>query len=460
MVMNQLSVIGMAAMGRNLAKNFASRGFKVGVFNRSFERTKELLDEKNDNIEGYEDLKSLVLRLETPRKIFLMVKSGDAVEDTIKQLRLILDKGDILIDCGNSNWKDTIKKQQELEEIGLEFVGCGVSGGWEGALLGPSIMPGGKKEVVDHLLPFLSAAAANDFGAGKCVTNVGLAGAGHFVKMVHNGIEYSIMQGIAEIYDIVKKLGLNHSQIQDVFISLNQGDNKSFLLDITESILKTEDNLASGLLLDKIDYRAGAKGTGKWTVEAAMDLGVAVPNIYAGLNARVMTEMNFRNKSYTNNSSASESIIDFDLEKLKRTLFNAVNGFYLISYQQGLELIHAANEEYKWNIDILEVLRIWQGGCIIRSKLLLTISDMFKAGKYPRENYDSTVSSINELKELLSSNKIYLSLPVINSTLDYILALEAKKLPQNMVQAQRDFFGAHTYRRTDREGVFTGGWTE
>ncbi len=459
MSMNQLSVIGLAAMGKNLAKNFASRGFQVGVFNRSFGRTQELLDENNEGINGYEDLKSLVLNLETPRKIFLMVKSGEAVEDTIKQLRMILDKGDILIDCGNSNWKETIKKQNELDEIGLEFVGCGVSGGWEGALLGPSIMPGGKKEVVDHLMPFLEAAAADDFGGGKCVTNVGLGGAGHFVKMVHNGIEYSIMQGIAEIYDIVRQFGYDQSKILDIFQSINVGDNKSFLLDITEDILRTNDNLGFGYLLDKIDYRAGAKGTGKWTVEEAMNLGVAVPNIYAGLNARVMTEENHKIKEFVAakvlNRTNKESV---DITNLKNILTEVVASFYLISYQQGIELIHAANEEYNWNIDMLEVLRIWQGGCIIRSKMLLTIAEHYRQGKYPQELFNQAINSVMELNNILATNQILIPLPVINSTRDYILSIESKSLPQNLTQAQRDFFGAHTYCRTDRDGTFTGGW--
>jgi 6-phosphogluconate dehydrogenase len=459
--MNQLSVIGLAAMGKNLAKNFASRGFQVGVFNRSFSRTQELLDEKNENINGYEDLKSLVLSLETPRKIFLMVKSGEAVEDTIKQLRMILDKGDILIDCGNSHWKETLKKQEELGEVGLEFVGCGVSGGWEGALLGPSIMPGGKKSVVEEILLYLQAAAADDFGGGKCVTNVGTGPAGHYVKMVHNGIEYSIMQGIAEIYDTLLKLGYSQPEVLEFFQGINTGDNKSFLLDITEEILKTNDYLTSEFLLTQIDSRAGAKGTGKWTVEEGMNLGVAVPNIYAGLNARVMTEVNYKTKEFVQTQSQQGvSKENIDKEELKNLLTRVVAAFYLISYQQGLELIFAANDEYKWDINILEVLRIWQGGCIIRSKMLLTISEHYNQGKYPQELHNQAVNSVGELLELLLNNKISVPLPVINSTRDYILAMESKKLPQNMTQAQRDFFGAHTYRRVDREGIFTGGWAK
>jgi 6-phosphogluconate dehydrogenase len=462
--MNQLSVIGLAAMGKNLAKNFASRGFQVGVFNRSFNRTLDLLDEKNENIQGYEDLKSLVLSLETPRKIFLMVKSGEAVEDTIKQLRMILDRGDILIDCGNSHWKETMKKQEELGDVGLEFIGCGVSGGWEGALLGPSIMPGGKKSVVEEVLPYLQAAAADDFGGGKCVTNVGTGPAGHYVKMVHNGIEYSIMQGIAEVYDILLNFGYDQSEILDFFQGINTGDNKSFLLDITEEILKSKDNLNGEFLLTQIDSRAGAKGTGKWTVEEGMNLGVAVPNIYAGLNARVMTEVNYRVKEYKDKefvTSQNQNTLpkeNITKEELKNLLNKVVAAFYLISYQQGLELILAANKEYKLDINILEVLRIWQGGCIIRSKMLLTISEHYKQGKYPQELYNEAKNSIAELSNLLLNNKIIVPLPVINSTQDYILAMESQKLPQNLTQAQRDFFGAHTYERIDRAGNFTGGW--
>jgi 6-phosphogluconate dehydrogenase len=457
--MNQIAVIGMAAMGRNLAKNFASRGINVAVFNRSFNKTQELLDEKNDNIVGYEDLKGLVLSLETPRKIIIMVKSGAPVEETITQLRLILDKGDILIDCGNSNWKETLKKQEELEKVGLEFVGCGVSGGWEGALRGPSIMPGGKPEVVESILPYLQKAAAPDFTGLPCVTNVGLGPAGHFVKMVHNGIEYAIMQGLAEVLDILHGLGYDQNKIQEVFAHLNTGDNKSFLLDITQEILKTQDILNSGYLLDKIDYKAGAKGTGKWTVEEAMNLGVAVPNIYAGLNARVMTETNHNISTFTK----GQPKLDLDLnemafDELKAVLYEVVKGFYFTSYGQGIELIFAANKEYNWKIDIQEVLRIWQGGCIIRSKMLLSISKMYIEGQYPTAIHDQTIIATNDLTHMLSDLGLMLSMPVIHASRDYILAIESKTSPQNLTQAQRDFFGAHTYLRNDKEGTFSGGW--
>jgi 6-phosphogluconate dehydrogenase len=453
--LNNVAIIGLATMGKNFAKNFASRGTRTAVFNRSYGKTEELVAENNDNIFGYEILEDCIKSLEKPRKIMLLVKAGSGTDETIEQILPFLETDDILVDCGNSNWKDTIRRQEYLTAKGIQFIGCGISGGSDGALLGPSLMPGGEKKSVDALLPFLKPVAARDFEGGDCVTNVGTACAGHFVKMVHNGIEYSIMQGIAEIYDVLRKLGYDQPAILEVFETLNTGDNKSFLLDIAVDILKAEDNLDSGWLLEKIDYRAGAKGTGKWTVEAAMDLGVAVPNIYAGLNARVITEANFTLKDFVK----SDNLFNSQAGKISTELLHKVMAaIYLISYEQGLEIIFAAEAEYKWNIDIQEVLRIWQGGCIIRSVMLKTISGFYKDGVYPQAQTTEGLNAIIELQKLFSQHNVNISLPVINATRDYILAVESKSLPQNIVQAQRDFFGAHTYMRTDREGVFTGGW--
>jgi 6-phosphogluconate dehydrogenase len=457
--LNNLAIIGLATMGKNFAKNFASRGTLTAVFNRSYNKTQELEAENNSNIFGYEKLEDCIKSLELPRKIFLLVKAGSGTDETIEHILPFLDKDDILVDCGNSNWKDTIRRQEYLTAKGIEFIGCGISGGSDGALLGPSLMPGGEKAAVDALLPFLKPVAARDFDGGDCVTNVGTACAGHFVKMVHNGIEYSIMQGIAEVYDVLRKLGCDQPAILEVFEKLNTGDNKSFLLDIAVDILKASDNLDSGWLLEKIDYRAGAKGTGKWTVEAAMDLGVAVPNIYAGLNARVMTETNFKVKDYfVKSKEVLNTTPNLNIETLTKTLHQVMAGIYFLSYEQGIELIYAANLEYKWDIELSEVLRIWQGGCIIRSQMLKTIMGLYSMQEFPKSYHDQTIVSILELQTILIENTLNISTPVINATRDYILALQSTSLPQNMVQAQRDFFGAHTYKRNDREGVFTGGW--
>lgn len=471
--LNNLAIIGLATMGKNFAKNFASRGTRTAVFNRSYSKTQELEAENNANIFGYQNLEECVKSLELPRKIFLLVKAGPGTDETIEHILPFLDKDDILVDCGNSNWKDTIRRQEYLTVKGIQFIGCGISGGSDGALLGPSLMPGGSKESVDALLPFLKPVAARDFDGGDCVTNVGTASAGHFVKMVHNGIEYSIMQGIAEVYDILRKLGYDQPAILEVFEHLNTGDNKSFLLDITVDILKAKDNLdplramasvgepdlhQPAWLLEKIDYRAGAKGTGKWTVEAAMDLGVAVPNIYAGLNARVMTETNYRVKDFFADTGLPPLSPTMDKESIQKLLHKVMAGIYFLSYEQGIELIYAAELEYKWNIDMQEVLRIWQGGCIIRSVMLKTIIGLYKMQEYPKTIHDQTVGAINHLQKMLLEINVVISTPVINATRDYILAVESKTLPQNIVQAQRDFFGAHTYKRNDREGVYTGGW--
>jgi 6-phosphogluconate dehydrogenase len=459
--LNNVAIIGLATMGKNFAKNFASRGTRTAVFNRSYSKTEELVAENNDNIFGYETLESCIASLEKPRKIMLLVKAGSGTDETIEQILPFLETDDILVDCGNSNWKDTIRRQEYLTAKGIKFIGCGISGGSDGALLGPSLMPGGEKTAVDALLPFLKPVAARDFNGGDCVTNVGTACAGHFVKMVHNGIEYSIMQGIAEVYDVLRKLGYDQPAILEVFQNLNTGDNKSFLLDIAVDILKAEDNLDSGWLLEKIDYRAGAKGTGKWTVEAAMDLGVAVPNIYAGLNARVMTETNFKVKEYFLKSKEILNLTPIlDIVSLTETLHQVMSGIYFLSYEQGIELIYAANLEYKWDIVMEEVLRIWQGGCIIRSQMLKTIIELYSIQEYPKLHHNKCIRAIGELQNILIQNKVYISTPVINATRDFVLAIESVSLPQNMVQAQRDFFGAHTYKRTDREGVFTGGWKE
>ena len=598
---NQVLIIGMAVMGKNFAKNFASKGVKTAVYNRSFNKTEELLAEKNPNLEGFADLKDAIDSLELPRKIFLLVKSGEATDETIEQIIPFLDENDILVDCGNSHWKDTQRRQKYLESKNIEFVGSGISGGSEGALHGPSLMPSGKKEVVDHLLPFLEKVAATDFSGRKCVTNVGNGASGHFVKMVHNGIEYAIMQGIAEIYDILRYNSYSNEEIHNVFAELNQGELKSFLLDITVKIFETKDNFGEensktkpnlifdiygviwkddgqnnwiektksfieqnshkynfyylsnlspnqlvefvksdvykyfsggygscqigvekpnplafqqllrsfnlkeaifidneernlemarnfglktilfdslytdilaeikgllgikGLLdsqenksylLDKIKDQAGANGTGSWTVESALELGVAVPTIAAAVFARSMSVRNqsfnkeifFKNKKVNNNNHLNQ-------EDLISTLKYVLKSVFTVSYLQGLDLIVCANEIYKWQVDILEVCRIWQGGCIIRSEMLKDLNEYFMENKKLDIEFHQLQQSISFINFSTLTPK-----PVIHSTFDYIFSITNKNLPTNLIQAQRDYFGSHTYKRIDKEGDFTGGW--
>jgi 6-phosphogluconate dehydrogenase len=460
---NQVAVIGLAPMGKNFAKNFASRGIQTAIYNRSFEKTQEILDENNENIQGYADLKECIHSLQSPRKIFLLVKAGAGTDQTVEQILPFLDKGDILVDCGNTLYKDTIQRQQKLEAVGIHFVGCGISGGYEGALKGPSLMPGGQPEVVNQLLEVLKPVSAKDFNGDDCVTNVGLAGAGHFVKMVHNGIEYAMMQGIAEVYDVLKNLGISNPEAKMYFERINTGQNKSFLLDITVDILGAMDKIGNpqDSLLDMIDSRAGAKGTGKWTVEAGMELGVAVPNIYAGLNARVMSEVWYQyNQQSEKLNIAFKDREGIDPEILVSMLNNLMYSIFVTSYWQGILLIDQANKDYNWNIDMAEVLRIWQGGCIIRSQLLVTLTELYKTSgtQFPSAIFGQCLLNIINFERMNLFVDIAPARPVIDSAKNYLTTILSNTAPQNLVQAQRDHFGSHTYKRIDQEGIFTNGW--
>ena len=456
--MNQIGLIGLGTMGAALARNLASKNYKTAVFNRTYSKTQEFIAlHGNQNLTSFEELKDFVESLEKPRKIILMVNAGDAVDQTIEHLKSFLEDGDILIDCGNSNWKDTLRRQSPVASTTvspsptIHFIGCGVSGGEEGALLGPSIMPGGDPKVITKILPILQAISAKDFEGKPCVTNVGLAGAGHFVKMVHNGIEYAMMQGISEIYDILRSSFHTNEEIHNAFKEFNQDELKSFLLDITVDIFETKDKLENGYLIDKISDKAGAKGTGKWTIESALDLGVAAPNISEALNARILSARNTSYKLGIYAASEEFTITKPDLEDLKYILQTV----FITSYLQGLNIIDAANKEYNWNIDIREVLRIWQGGCIIRSQMLKgLIFDFYTKSKTEK------IGFILEPFHKINTAFPFVPKLVISATLNYILVHSADKLPSNLIQAQRDHFGAHTYGRIDKGGAFSGGWKE
>ncbi|MEM1312473.1 MAG: NADP-dependent phosphogluconate dehydrogenase [Patescibacteria group bacterium] len=451
---SNIGLIGLAVMGKNLARNFAGKGFKTSVYNRSYQKTLDLLANNYDNLIGFESLTDFIESLERPRKIILLVKSGKPVDDFIDLLRPLLDEGDIIADCGNSNWLDTHKRQLELSKSGFDFVGCGISGGEEGALNGPSIMPGGDQKIVEQLLPILQQAAAKDFKGNPCVTNVGRYASGHFVKMVHNGIEYSMMQAITEVYDLLRSLSHSNEEIREYFERLNVGYNKSFLLDITIDILKSK-SAEGKFLIDIIDQKAGAKGTGKWTVESAMDLGIAVPNIFAGLNARVLSSktQNFTIEQKSYSPTTDSASIGFD------TLKSALETMFLVSYLQGIDLIIEANKVHNWSVNISEVCRIWQGGCIIRSNWLNLIPSLLanesSLSQSIHEYKDEFLSSFTKIQSLLGNQ---IPLPVLNATKDYLISVTSNNLPQNLIQAQRDYFGAHTYKIKGKPEIFTGGW--
>jgi len=368
----------------------------------------------------------------------------------------------------NSDPDSTTNSNSNSPKVHFHFVSCGVSGGESGALNGPSIMPSGKVEIVEQILPIFKQIAAKDFNGNPCVANIGKSASGHFVKMVHNGIEYALMQGIAEIYDILRYNSYGHEEICDVFVQLNQGELKSFLLDITIKILQTKDSLSDGFLLDRIKDEAQSKGTGSWTVQTALELGVAVPTIAAAVFARSMSE---RSQSFNTNKKTEDSVNvenihrHTDYEKrlnhvdLFQILQKLLYSTFLVSYLQGLDLIAQTDNFYKWNVGLVEICRIWQGGCIIRSEMLKNLSEYFYGDLKLQNDFFGEVT-------LFLYHKIdYRSLsntpkPVINSVIDYILSIQNKNLPTNLIQAQRDFFGAHTYERTDKTGTFTGGWNE
>ncbi|NJS41063.1 NADP-dependent phosphogluconate dehydrogenase [Candidatus Gracilibacteria bacterium] len=457
---NQIGIIGLGVMGASLAQNFASHGITTSVYNRSFGKTQNLLDKGLANIEGFEELEDFVNSLESPKKIILLIKSGEPVDLAIKSLIKFLDKSDIIVDFGNSFYKDTERRQMELQGK-VRYLGCGISGGEEGALHGPSIMPGGDKNAIEVLLPLLQKVVAKDFAGLPCVTNVGKFGAGHFVKMVHNGIEYAIMQGIVEIYDIMRSFGLNTPQIAEVFRKVDYGNIQSYLLDITISILSSEDKNGEGFLVEKVFEEAKAKGTGGWTVQCAIEFGAAVPSISAAVFARIMSA---RNQSYLANQIVNDlretRVVrksQEEIEAMTTTIFRTLEMVYLGAYLQGLDLIKQASDEKGYQINMDEVVRIWQGGCIIRSQMLSMLDTFWQEDKVKTHKILYEVKSdINYLRML--HNQSHTPKPVLNATYDYFQTIFAGRLPSNLIQAQRDFFGAHTYRRIDRPGDFTGGW--
>jgi 6-phosphogluconate dehydrogenase len=447
---SDIGVIGLAVMGANLARNLANKGLSVSVFNRTYAKTQELIDNYGQNLVGYEKIEDFIDSLQTPRRIIIMVKSGQPVDDLIAELMPVLGNGDIILDGGNSNWLDTLRRQEYLDFMGSKgrLVGMGISGGEEGALHGPSFMPGGNEVDVKNVLPVLEQAAALDFSGKPCVTNIGTGPSGHFVKMVHNGIEYALMQGIAEIYDILNYNSFSQEDLIKEFGGLNQGALQSYLLDITIQILGRKTESGDAYLVDKISDVAMAKGTGKWTVEAVLEFGVFAPTISAAVLARIGSARSHSFKTKT--LELSKKQVNPEPEILKEYLHKALMGLYLSSYLQGIDLITQANSENNWNIQIAEVLRVWQGGCIIRSKLLNTL--------YHDLQHEYDFSEQIAGLDYLTSFSINRPIAVLRSSLDYFLTLTSARLPTNLIQAQRDYFGAHTYKRIDQQGDFTGGW--
>ncbi|NHM32825.1 NADP-dependent phosphogluconate dehydrogenase [Neobacillus terrae] len=464
-----VGVVGVGVMGRSLALNFESRGFSVAVYDLSKEKINEILEtNKEKNLTGTNNVQEFVQSLETPRKILLMVNAGVITDKAIESLVPYLEKGDILIDGGNSYFEETIRRNKELEEKGILFIGAGVSGGEEGALTGPAIMPGGQKEAyekVEDLLVSISAKVNGD----PCCTYIGPNGAGHYVKMVHNGIEYGDMQLICESYHLLKNiLGLSAEELHKVFKEWNSGELDSYLIEITADIFTKIDEKTGLPLVDVILDTAGQKGTGKWTSQSALDLGVPLSIITESVFARFLSAMKservkaskiLRGPSQAKFSGNKEEVI----ELIRKTLYLSK----IISYAQGFAQLQNASKEYGWDLKPGEISMIFRGGCIIRAGFLHKIKEAYDRNP-ELENllldpyFQSIVENYQEAAREVVAIAIKSGIPVpgLASALSYYDSYRSEVLPANLLQAQRDYFGAHTYQRVDQEGTFHTNWLE
>ncbi|WP_181219717.1 NADP-dependent phosphogluconate dehydrogenase [Bacillus subtilis] len=463
----QIGVIGLAVMGKNLALNIESRGFSVSVYNRSSSKTEEFLQEaKGKNVVGTYSIEEFVQSLETPRKILLMVKAGTATDATIQSLLPHLEKDDILIDGGNTYYKDTQRRNKELAESGIHFIGTGVSGGEEGALKGPSIMPGGQKEAHELVKPILEAISAKVDGE-PCTTYIGPDGAGHYVKMVHNGIEYGDMQLISESYFILKQvLGLSAGELHEVFAEWNKGELDSYLIEITADIFTKKDEETGKPLVDVILDKAGQKGTGKWTSQSALDLGVPLPIITESVFARFISAMKEERVKASGLLSGPEvKPVTENKEELIEAVRKALFMSKICSYAQGFAQMKAASEEYNWDLKYGEIAMIFRGGCIIRAAFLQKIKEAYDRepeldnlllDSYFKNIVESYQGALRQVISLAVAQGV--PVPSFSSALAYYDSYRTAVLPANLIQAQRDYFGAHTYERTDKEGIFHTEW--
>ena len=468
----QIGVVGLAVMGSNLARNFARNGHTVAVYNRSTEKTHNFM--ANHGAEGdfipSETITDFVASLEKPRRAIIMVQAGNATDAVIHQLANAMDDGDIIIDGGNALYTDTIRREKEIADRGLNFVGAGISGGEEGALNGPAIMPGGPEKTWEALGPLLESIAANVDGV-PCVTHIGPDGAGHFVKMVHNGIEYADMQVIGEAYQLLRYgAGMTPAEIAEVFRTWNAGDLDSYLIDITAEVLAQVDAETGKPLIDLIVDSAGQKGTGRWTVKAALDLGIPVTGIGEAVFARALSGATNQRQATIGNlpsgtlTTLAELGVDRDtfIEDVRRALYASK----LVAYAQGFDEITAGSADHNWNVDPRDLATIWRGGCIIRAKFLNRIVEAYNANpELPTLLLDPYFKA--ELAGLIDSwrrvvtlaTQIGQPIPVFASSLSYYDSLRIDRLPAALIQGQRDYFGAHTYQRVDKPGTYHTLWS-
>ncbi len=468
MTQQSFGVIGLAVMGENLALNVERNGFPIAVYNRSREKTDAFMSTRavGKNAKAAYTLEEFVGLLERPRKILIMVKAGAPVDATIEQLKPLLDEGDILIDGGNSLFTDTQRRAADLESAKFTFIGMGVSGGEEGALMGPSLMPGGTKQAYEYLEPILTKIAAQ-VDDGPCVTYIGPGGAGHYVKMVHNGIEYGDMQLIAEAYDLLKSvLGLSAAQLHEVFQEWNTTEElNSYLIEITADVFKVMDPETGKPLVDLIMDAAGQKGTGRWTVDSALEIGVPIPTIIAAVTARIMSSYKQERVAASKAIAGPAMAFSGDTKAFIDKVRDALYCSKMCSYAQGMALLSKASEIYGFDLDLGECARIWKGGCIIRAGFLNKIKHAFDENKglanllLAPEFKQSILDRQTAWREVVATAaQVGIPVPAFSASLDYFDSYRRDRLPQNLTQAQRDYFGAHTYERVDKSGSYHTDW--
>jgi len=453
----QFGMIGLAVMGRNLALNVEEHGFPVAVWNLETEWVDSFVNgNPGKQFIGTKTVEEFVRSLERPRRMMMMIRAGAPVDLTIERIKPLLEEGDILIDGGNSYFKDTQRREAALRAEGLRFIGSGVSGGEEGARHGPSLMPGGAPEAYEHVRPIFEKIAAQT-DSGACVAYVGPDGAGHFVKMVHNGIEYGDMQLIAEAYDILRRAArLEAAELADIFDEWNRGPLESFLIEITANIFRRRDDETGKSLVDLVLDKAEQKGTGKWTTQEALDDAVPIPTIAAAIDARVLSSMKDERLAASKKIKGPRQSSIRDKKKLIQAVHDALYASKICSYAQGLSLIRKGSDEYKWNVNLSEMARIWKGGCIIRARFLNSIMNAYnRRPDLPNLLMDDEFSrwiqtaQANWRLAVRTAQGIGVPVPSMSASLSYFDSYRSARLPQNLTQAQRDYFGSHTYERVD-----------
>ncbi|MCP4849599.1 MAG: decarboxylating NADP(+)-dependent phosphogluconate dehydrogenase [Verrucomicrobiaceae bacterium] len=459
---SDFGLIGLAVMGQNLVLNVASRGFSASVYNRTVETMTGFINgpAQDTGIQGYENLEDFVASLERPRKVMLMVQAGAPVDAVIEQLVPLLEAGDLIIDGGNSLFTDSERRAKQLGEQGLLFIGTGVSGGEEGALKGPAIMPGGDESSWEIIKPVFEAIAAKVDGE-PCVTHIGPGGAGHYVKMVHNGIEYGDMQLICEAYNLFKASGFTAEELAQVFDTWNAGDLESYLIQITSKILEQKDPETGKPVVDIVMDRAGQKGTGRWTVMSGVEHGIVISTINAAVEARILSSMKeqriIASSQLKGPSAENPDDSGWSKEEMIEKVEAALHASKIISYAQGLDLIKQVGIAHEWGLNLGSIARIWRGGCIIRARFLNRITEAYSRepdlGNLMLDDYFKEIlnrSEQNWREVICLAVRRGIPVPAFSASLGYYDSFRSERLPANLLQAQRDFFGAHTYERVDR----------